>query len=172
MRTSVNISFFVSAEPAASTASKKDYRSTAYNNYCIKSAAPRHCSSELDDAQVLHDFSWSESRGRGAWAWRLLPLLMLSGHKDGGALTANLTDRIAVPMKISALFWGAARCRSVLWFSEIWHLITDIWELWYRSQLKYRSSCFICKKFVVHLQYEKDVFTCNNGVNHYIIVWV
>lgn len=32
------------------------------------------------------------------------------------------------------------------------------------------SSCFICKKFVVHLQYEKDVFTCNNGVNHYIIV--
>ena len=33
------------------------YRSTAYNNYCIKSAAPRHCSSELDDAQVLHDFS-------------------------------------------------------------------------------------------------------------------
>ena len=57
MRTSVNISFFVSAEPAASTASKKDYRSTAYNNYCIKSAAPRHCSSELDDAQVLHDFS-------------------------------------------------------------------------------------------------------------------
>ena len=33
MRTSVNISFFVSAEPAASTASKKDYRSTAYNNY-------------------------------------------------------------------------------------------------------------------------------------------
>ena len=56
MRTSVNISFFVSAEPAASTASKKDYRSTAYNNYCIKSAAPRHCSSELDDAQVLHDF--------------------------------------------------------------------------------------------------------------------
>ncbi len=57
MRTSVNISFFVSPEPAASTASKKDYRSTAYNNYCIKSAAPRHCSSELDDAQVLHDFS-------------------------------------------------------------------------------------------------------------------
>ena len=57
MRTSVNISFFVSEEPAASTASKKDYRSTAYNNYCIKSAAPRHCSSELDDAQVLHDFS-------------------------------------------------------------------------------------------------------------------
>ena len=57
MRTSVNISFFVSAEPAASTASKKDYRSTAYNNYCIKSAAPRHCSSELGDAQVLHDFS-------------------------------------------------------------------------------------------------------------------
>ena len=57
MATSVNISFFVSAEPAASTASKKDYRSTAYNNYCIKSAAPRHCSSELDDAQVLHDFS-------------------------------------------------------------------------------------------------------------------
>ena len=47
----------ISAEPAASTASKKDYRSTAYNNYCIKSAAPRHCSSELDDAQVLHDFS-------------------------------------------------------------------------------------------------------------------
>ena len=33
MRTSVNISFFVSEEPAASTASKKDYRSTAYNNY-------------------------------------------------------------------------------------------------------------------------------------------
>jgi hypothetical protein len=33
MRTSVNISFFVSPEPAASTASKKDYRSTAYNNY-------------------------------------------------------------------------------------------------------------------------------------------
>ena len=33
MRTSVNISFFVSAEQAASTASKKDYRSTAYNNY-------------------------------------------------------------------------------------------------------------------------------------------
>ena len=33
MRTSVNISFFVSAEPASSTASKKDYRSTAYNNY-------------------------------------------------------------------------------------------------------------------------------------------
>jgi transposase len=33
MRTSVNISFFVSAESAASTASKKDYRSTAYNNY-------------------------------------------------------------------------------------------------------------------------------------------
>ena len=33
MRTSVNISFFVSAERAASTASKKDYRSTAYNNY-------------------------------------------------------------------------------------------------------------------------------------------
>ena len=33
MRTSVNISLFVSAEPAASTASKKDYRSTAYNNY-------------------------------------------------------------------------------------------------------------------------------------------
>ena len=33
MATSVNISFFVSAEPAASTASKKDYRSTAYNNY-------------------------------------------------------------------------------------------------------------------------------------------
>ena len=57
MRTSVNISFFVSAEPAASTASKKDYRSTAYNNYCIKSAAPRHCLSELNDAQVLHDFS-------------------------------------------------------------------------------------------------------------------
>ena len=57
MRTSVNISFFVSPESAASTASKKDYRSTAYNNYCIKSAAPRHCSSELDDAQVLHDFS-------------------------------------------------------------------------------------------------------------------
>ena len=56
MATSVNISFFVSAEPAASTASKKDYRSTAYNNYCIKSAAPLHCSSELDDAQVLHDF--------------------------------------------------------------------------------------------------------------------
>ena len=25
---------------------------------------------------------------------------MLSGHKDGGTLTANLTDRIAVPMKI------------------------------------------------------------------------
>jgi hypothetical protein len=35
MRTSVNISFFVSAEPAASTASKKDYRSTAYNNYVV-----------------------------------------------------------------------------------------------------------------------------------------
>ena len=33
MRTSVNISFFVSPEPAASTASKKDYRSTASNNY-------------------------------------------------------------------------------------------------------------------------------------------
>lgn len=33
MRTSVNISFFVSAEQAASAASKKDYRSTAYNNY-------------------------------------------------------------------------------------------------------------------------------------------
>lgn len=33
MRTSVNISFFVSAERAASTASKKDCRSTAYNNY-------------------------------------------------------------------------------------------------------------------------------------------
>ena len=33
MTTSVNISFFVSAESAASTASKKDYRSTAYNNY-------------------------------------------------------------------------------------------------------------------------------------------
>ena len=33
MRTSVNISFFVSPEQAASTASKKDYRSTAYNNY-------------------------------------------------------------------------------------------------------------------------------------------
>ena len=33
MTTSVNISFFVSAEPASSTASKKDYRSTAYNNY-------------------------------------------------------------------------------------------------------------------------------------------
>ncbi|MBR5087717.1 MAG: hypothetical protein IKX31_12015 [Muribaculaceae bacterium] len=33
MATSVNISFFVSAEPAASAASKKDYRSTAYNNY-------------------------------------------------------------------------------------------------------------------------------------------
>ena len=33
MRTSVNISFFVSAEPAASTASKKDCRSTASNNY-------------------------------------------------------------------------------------------------------------------------------------------
>ena len=45
---------------------------------------------------------------------RLLPLLMLSGNKDGGTLTANLTDRIAVPMKISALFGGAARCRSVL----------------------------------------------------------
>ena len=29
-------------------------------------------------------------------------LLMLSGYKDGGTLTANLTDRIAVPMKISA----------------------------------------------------------------------
>ena len=57
MTTSVNISFFSSAERAASTASKKDYRSTVYNNYCIKSAAPRHCSSELDDAQVLHDFS-------------------------------------------------------------------------------------------------------------------
>ena len=33
MTTSVNISFFSSAERAASTASKKDYRSTAYNNY-------------------------------------------------------------------------------------------------------------------------------------------
>ena len=33
MATSVNISFFSSAERAASTASKKDYRSTAYNNY-------------------------------------------------------------------------------------------------------------------------------------------
>ena len=33
MATSVNISFFVSPESAASTASKKDYRSTAYNNY-------------------------------------------------------------------------------------------------------------------------------------------
>ena len=33
MRTSVNISFYLSAEQAASTASKKDYRSTAYNNY-------------------------------------------------------------------------------------------------------------------------------------------
>lgn len=33
MATSVNISFFVSAEQATSTASKKDYRSTAYNNY-------------------------------------------------------------------------------------------------------------------------------------------
>ena len=33
MTTSVNISFFVSPEQAASTASKKDYRSTAYNNY-------------------------------------------------------------------------------------------------------------------------------------------
>ena len=33
MTTSVNISFFVSAEPAASTASKKDYRSTASNDY-------------------------------------------------------------------------------------------------------------------------------------------
>ena len=33
MATSVNISFFVSAEQAASTASKKDYRSNAYNNY-------------------------------------------------------------------------------------------------------------------------------------------
>ena len=44
----------------------------------------------------------------------IVPLLMLSGYKDGGTLTANLTDRIAVPMKISALFWGAARCRSVL----------------------------------------------------------
>ena len=33
MTTSVNISFFSSAEQAASTASKKDYRSTAYNNY-------------------------------------------------------------------------------------------------------------------------------------------
>ena len=33
MATSVNISFFVLAEQAASTASKKDYRSTAYNNY-------------------------------------------------------------------------------------------------------------------------------------------
>ena len=33
MATSVNISFFVLAERAASTASKKDYRSTAYNNY-------------------------------------------------------------------------------------------------------------------------------------------
>ena len=57
-------------------------------------------------------------------------------------------------------------------------MIIKIWLL--HSQLKYRSSCFICKKFVVHLQYEKDVFTClqyekdvftcNNGVNHYIIV--
>ena len=35
MRTSVNISFFVSPESAASTASKKDYRSTAYNNYVV-----------------------------------------------------------------------------------------------------------------------------------------
>ena len=33
MTTSVNISFFSSAEQAASAASKKDYRSTAYNNY-------------------------------------------------------------------------------------------------------------------------------------------
>ena len=33
MRTSVNISFFVSPESAASTASKKDCRSTASNNY-------------------------------------------------------------------------------------------------------------------------------------------
>ena len=33
MTTSVNISFFSSAERAASAASKKDYRSTAYNNY-------------------------------------------------------------------------------------------------------------------------------------------
>ena len=33
MTTSVNISFFVSAESAASTASKKDCRSTASNNY-------------------------------------------------------------------------------------------------------------------------------------------
>ena len=33
MTTSVNISFFSSAERAASTASKKDYRSTASNNY-------------------------------------------------------------------------------------------------------------------------------------------
>ena len=33
MTTSVNISFFSSAERAAGTASKKDYRSTAYNNY-------------------------------------------------------------------------------------------------------------------------------------------
>ena len=57
MTTSVNISFFISADQAASAAEKKDYRSTASNNYCIKSAAPRHCSSELDDAQVLHDFS-------------------------------------------------------------------------------------------------------------------
>ena len=33
MTTSVNISFFISADQAASAAEKKDYRSTAYNNY-------------------------------------------------------------------------------------------------------------------------------------------
>lgn len=33
MRTSVNISFYLSPELAASTAEKKDYRSTASNNY-------------------------------------------------------------------------------------------------------------------------------------------
>ena len=57
MTTSVNISFFFSANKAADGAEKKDCRSTASNNYCIKSAAPWHCSSELNDAQDLHDFS-------------------------------------------------------------------------------------------------------------------
>ena len=33
MTTSVNISFLISADQAASTAEKKDYRSTASNNY-------------------------------------------------------------------------------------------------------------------------------------------
>ena len=57
MTASFNISNFCSSASATSQVEKKDYRSTAYNNYCIKSAAPRHSSSELDDAQVLHDFS-------------------------------------------------------------------------------------------------------------------